>query len=229
MTTLIIPMVGLGTRMKLYSEVPKPLIPIAGKPMFYWSVMSALSVKSFDELVFCYRREEEELFNQTIKHHFPFARHQLFESITNGQAETIYMTNIDSNSEFSIVDSDLYFEIKSPVARHRSSEWCELLWTESKNPGHSFIEITDSRVNRIAEKNPISNLGIVGFYSFSSKNLFDSFFLKVKVNKEIYVSNVISLMIDARIDVSANAVSKHLSFGTYEEFVRDSKELSDIK
>jgi len=229
MTTLIIPMVGLGTRMKLYSEVPKPLIPIAGKPMFYWSVMSALSVKSFDELVFCYRREEEELFNQTIKNHFPFARHQLFESITNGQAETIYMTNIDLDSEFSIVDSDLYFEIESPVVQHQNNEWCELLWTESKNPGHSFIEITDSRVNRIAEKNPISNLGIVGFYSFSSKNLFDSFFLKVKVNKEIYVSNVISLMIDARIDVRANAVSKHLSFGTYEEFIRDSKELGDIK
>jgi dTDP-glucose pyrophosphorylase len=133
------------------------------------------------------------------------------------------------DSEFSIVDSDLYFEIESHVVQHPNNEWCELIWTESKNPAHSFIEITDSRVIRIAEKNPISNSGIVGFYSFSSKNLFDSFFLKLKDNKELYVSDVISLMIDARIDVTANAVSKHLSFGTYEEFIRDSKELHDIK
>ena len=38
---ILMPMAGEGSRTKSRSELPKPLIPILGLPMFYWAISSA--------------------------------------------------------------------------------------------------------------------------------------------------------------------------------------------
>ncbi len=222
---LIVPMVGLGSRMKQLSDLPKPLIKINNKPMFFWAVTSALAYNDFDELIFCYRKNEELLFKKEIDQHFPEASHQIFESLTNGQAETIRKTLIDPASLFAVVDSDVFFEINDTAFSQSKGDWCILHWSFSNNPAHSFIEIQNNVVTRIIEKQPISCFGVVGFYVFSSKKLYDYHFDKLIGNQEKYISEVVSSMIASNIKISSKEVTSNLSFGTLEEFIRDSKKL----
>jgi NDP-sugar pyrophosphorylase family protein len=222
-------MVGLGSRMKQLSELPKPLIEIAQRPMFFWAVTSALANNEIDELIFCYRREEESFFKNEITKYFPKATHQVFESLTNGQAETVRKTRIEPTSIFAVVDSDVYFETKKTAFDQLEGDWCILHWNYSSNPAHSFIEIKSDAVTRIIEKNPISQFGVVGFYVFSSKKLYDFHFDELMGRQEKYISDVVSSMIASKIKVLAYEVTKNLSFGTLEEFNRDYLKIGKIE
>eukprot|EP00128_Syssomonas_multiformis_P010079 Colp12_sorted_trinity150504_noHs@23995 len=65
---------GGGSRMMPFSQdIPKPLIPIANKPMV-WYILNQLEKAGFEEVILVHQARHADKMKQTISEHFPQLR-----------------------------------------------------------------------------------------------------------------------------------------------------------
>ena len=181
---IVIPMAGRGFRFKKEGfKGPKPLIPVAGKPMIQWAVESVKRTVpvSGKDFIFVLLKEHEEEYSigKKMTEWVPGSQQLLIDDVTEGAAATVFLTKdlVDSNEELFITDSDQCFEIKkfNEVRLNAlKNNYAGIIATAEKHStAYSYAETNDEGfVVRTAEKDPISTHAAVGVYYFTKSNYF---------------------------------------------------------
>lgn len=173
---VIVPLAGRGSRFERHKfEVPKPLIPVAGKPMIYWALKS-LEGMSFTEIIFVALEEHEKRWGITrILRDIVGSKSNvlLLSEVTDGQLCTVLAArnHISSDCGVLIISSDTYVVSNLGETIRAHSPDCRGVISVANMPGvhWSFAQTNDDGyVTEVAEKIRISDHASTGLYYFSS-------------------------------------------------------------
>ncbi len=215
---IVLPMAGRGSRLSGF-DIPKPLIPIAGKPMVAWALSSLQDIIPHAKLIFVVLKEHEIKYSisQRLKgilgkHNFEIV---MLDGVTEGQLCTV----LEALRHQAEVESDLLIAscdtlVKSNIAKDITNKRfeCRGIISVAKMQGNrwSFAKVDDDgKVIEVAEKRRISDLASTGLYYFRSTQEFIStgntiINEKLRTNGEYYVISVYEKLIaqNLRIDIS---------------------------
>jgi len=224
---IIIPAAGLSSRfpgMKpkylLYDYKHKMMLQRALQPYQDCNITIGI-LKEHDEKYYA---------SDFIKHEFgdKFADKVnviVLDKVTNGPADTVYQilqkSNISDDQEFLIKDCDSFFEHEitqgnyvcvSDISEH------EVL---NKLASKSFIISNEQGIiTNIIEKKVVSNKFCVGGYKFNSVGEYKNTFEKISTEKEIFVSDVISVMLQNGVVFTEKLVTEYTDVGTSQEWFK---------
>jgi dTDP-glucose pyrophosphorylase len=225
---LIVLMAGAGSRLTSLGS-PKPLVDLQGKPFFYWSTKSIIEQVDITNLYFVYLEDHQANFQirEQILIYFPFAKFISIYKVLNGPVMSLNKTLLDLKS----VNNKIVIDCDQAIGR------CDFLadlsdknfmttdiyisTIKSDNPAHGYIVKDESnKVMQIEEKKLISDDALGGIYLFSKKlNLEKEIFELVKVTKsEVYMSSLISYLINEGKEVVSFDTPTQISFGTFQEY-----------
>ena len=228
---LIMPMGGSGSRFSEHGFLqPKPLIPLNGKPFFYWATQSIAKFVPLESLTFVVLREHITGFgiDQEILRYYPDARIRVLEHVLNGAVLTCLagVEDIHDDSPVLFNDCDHSFLCRAfyEYAGAQREERCDgaLLTFPSHDPKFSFVRFDESKkAIGTVEKCAVSNQAICGAYYFKSKFVFEAAakqYLERCTYKEFFVSGVYNIMAEKGAEIRTFSVDMHLPFGTPEEY-----------
>jgi glucose-1-phosphate thymidylyltransferase len=175
---IIIPMAGRGTRMRPHSiSTPKPLIPIAGKPMVHRIVEDIVKTcqEPIEHIGFVCGRFGEEAEKDLIAVAAQFgAKGVIFYQDTPlGTADAILKAKTLLDGHVFIAFADTLFDAQFKIDTNKDS----IIWTQKIDDPSAFgvVVLNDNgTVNRFEEKPKeyVSDLAIIGVYYFKDgKNL----------------------------------------------------------
>jgi NDP-sugar pyrophosphorylase family protein len=228
---IVMPMAGLGSRFRdVGYDIPKPLIPVIGKPMYTWATDS-LPLEHCARLIFILlesQPEFEELKADILKR---YASHNPLilgvTEVTRGQSETVLAAKhlINSNTPLLIHNADTGYEIDSEWIDSLESQKPDgaLLVFESEEDRWSFSREDDTgRVIEVREKEPISCWASTGTYYFARGKDFVRF-AEERINEhqlesgEFYIAPIYNDLIAQGATIRNYRINKLLSFGTPED------------
>jgi NDP-sugar pyrophosphorylase family protein len=226
---VIIPAGGLGLRFKnqRFSK-PKPFIKVLGKTQIHWTVTAAVLNYPNSRILLAHRSGLSLRFKWfKFKSRTCGLKISLIDvgSATLGAAHTVALALEEllaaQKKDFSFVSVDNDVAVIIDESFLSTTDDVGLAVTFSTNSQHSFVSIDgDHNVIEIAEKQVISEDGIVGNYYFKSARLFSDYFSEMSVSKEeIYISKIVSLYLRDARKVTASRCLKVLSFGTPDEIL----------
>ena len=228
---LILPMAGAGTRFfNRGYDCPKPLIPLHGKPFFYWAAKSVEAPLALLRFVVLREHVERFAIDRAIRQEFPQADIVILDHVLPGAVLTCLAGVEDSPPEAPVLfnDCDHLFRCagltalcQTPAARRPDGV---LLTFTSREPKFSFLARDEAgRVTRTVEKQAISSDAICGAYFFNRKDLFvqgAEAYLKNCQYNEFFMSGVYNEMIAGGQNIRGLATDLHISFGTPEEYAQ---------
>jgi len=204
---IIIPIGGKGERFIAsgYKE-HKPLINILGKQMIYY-VLDNLRLNKEDNIFIIYYNIEDKIFKNVILEKYPNINFIRIYHQTKGAAETIYeglkeIINITQNNKTMLLDCDTFYTT-DVISMYKNINENAVFYTVNTEdiPIYSYINFDDNNViNKIAEKNKISNFANSGIYCFNDINVlfnYSKFIVEnnIVTNNECYTSCIIEEMI----------------------------------
>lgn len=171
---VIIPVAGAGTRLRPHTYTqPKPLIPVAGKPIIAFIIekLVAVGIRDFVFVIGYLGEKIRDYIEETypdINKTFVFQEHRegLGHAIWTARAE------IAAEKELLIVLGDIIFDapLKALLAEPHSC-----LCVKKVPDPHivGVVELEEGRIKRLVEKPsiPFSNLAIVGIYKINTVQL----------------------------------------------------------
>ena len=228
--SMVMPMAGRGSRFaKLGFDLPKPLIPLHGRPFFWWATESLRRQTPLAEMVFVVLEEHCSAYgiDKTVLSFYPEARIVAIPEVTAGAAETamVGLRQLRSDGPAAINDCDHAFEcpdIGPLVQRLGAGLGGALMSFPSRNPAYSYaaLDAAGERVVRTAEKDPISDNAIGGCYFIGKPRNFDALYTEYEKDcpyQELFISGVFNLMIEKGDSVGILHTRLHRSFGTPDE------------
>lgn len=230
---LIMPMCGFGSRFtKCGFDTPKPLIKLFNKPFFYWSITSIANFVNIDQLICVVLKDHVERYSidKVILEFFPCAEFIILEDVPNGALLTCMEGAKFVNNNFPIIfnDCDHYFRAKlfyDYCNNVTSKKYDALLLTfNSSDKKYSYAQVKDGFVQRVVEKEVVSNHAICGAYYFRNKKIFYNYCTKLNYvsmgNGELYISYLIDIMAKDQDNTKVGSieVENHISFGTPAEY-----------
>lgn len=226
---VVMPMAGRGSRFAGHGiEQPKPLIPVAGKPMFTWALRSLEGV-SYSRIVFVALADHEAHFGvrELVRRHVgDRAAVVLLDEVTEGQLCSVLAARayLDGDEAVLVASSDTY--IRSDLARDlaRCRSTCHGLISVADLPGDrwSFARPDASgAVVEVAEKVRISDHASTGLYYFANARRFvataDALIAsQEKTRGEYYVIPVYQKYIDQGLRVELSVADAMWDMGTPE-------------
>ena len=175
---IIIPMAGMGKRLRPHTlTTPKPLIPIAGKPIVYWLVHDIAEVcgTSIDNIGFVIGRSfgetvERELLSIADK--LGAKGHLFYQDEPLGTAHAIYCAADILQGKIIVAFADTLFKANFKL----DSEQDAIIWVHQvEDPSAFGVVKLDSKgaIEDFVEKPThfISDLAIIGIYYFKSGDL----------------------------------------------------------
>jgi dTDP-glucose pyrophosphorylase len=205
MLKIIIPLAGSS---ELYTNAgfsyPKPLVEIDGKPMIQIVIEQFQSITEPFQAVFILKDEDVRKFHldNTIRLLAPNSEIVKLKSDTKGALCSILMT-IDSLSD----DDRILVLNGDQIINHNFQSILQsfderkadvgIVTFPSVHPRWSYARIEHGEVVQTAEKNPISNAAIAGFYFFAKAqdffaNAFQCILDDVQINGNFFTSSVIN-------------------------------------
>ena len=177
---VVVPMAGRGSRFaNTAGTVPKPLIPVMGRPMVSWALRSIDNVQ-FSQIIFIALKEHDEKFqvkkvlSSVMERPFELL---LLDGVTEGQLCTVLeaKSHINTDEDLLIISSDTY--VVSDIGKHiaqRGRDCAGLISVASLPGNHWSFAQTDEKGNviRVAEKERISDFASTGLYYFSKGRIF---------------------------------------------------------
>ena len=205
MLKIILPLAGSSELFqKAGFPYPKPLIEIKGKPMIEWVIESTKSLGVPNQIIFIIKEEDSNVFHldNTLKLLDPYCKIVKLKNNTKGGLCSVLMAIDDINDEDSILilNSDQIIDKNLSEVydfwKHKKSD-VGIVTFKSVHPRWSYTLTDDENIIQTAEKNPISNQAIAGYYYFNSaKQFFDCAFQTiindVQTDGMFYVSPVIN-------------------------------------
>ena len=171
---LVIPMAGRGSRFSSYAQLPKPLIPVAGKPMIAWALQGLADLHP-RRTVFVALQEHED--QHQIRARIrdlagPQAELVLIPDVTAGQLCTVMAARhlLDPGEDVLVGGCDTYVAGGLAQALAERAPSLRGLISVADLPGDrwSFARTDDEgRVLEVAEKVRISDHACTGLYWFS--------------------------------------------------------------
>ncbi|HKP14910.1 MAG TPA: NTP transferase domain-containing protein [Gemmatimonadaceae bacterium] len=226
---LVMPMAGRGARFRRAGRlVPKPLIDLEGRPLFWWAAQSVCRAATVREIVFVVLEEHvEELgIDVEIRRHFPRATVRVISEVTAGAAETaaIGAAALASAGPVAVNDCDHAFIGTSlaPLTDRLGGQVSgALVAFRSSNPAYSYVRLNEAgQVAGTVEKQVVSPFAIAGCYLFADpKQLLDRMpqYRQACRYGELFVSGLYDLMIADGCEIPFVELAHHVSFGTPEE------------
>ncbi len=223
---IIIPAAGEGTRFKEKGWLkPKPFIDVGGEPMMEHVIKNVSPHNSRVTLIIRSEHASKEV--ETVQH-LRQTGANIFEldALTEGTACTVLAAKnyIDPEMPLLIANSDqiVDFDVNKFVADclNRDLHGSILVFKDEKrDPKWSFAKLNQNGlVNKVAEKEPISDLATVGIYLFSKGQYFlDSAIEMIvnqeRVNGEYYTCPVYNYMIKKGLRVGSFSIPKAAMHG----------------
>jgi dTDP-glucose pyrophosphorylase len=226
---LVMPMAGRGSRFRQAGRLlPKPLIELEDRPLFWWAAQSVCQAAAVREMIFVVLEEHVTEFriDAVIRHHFPRAGVQVIPEVTAGAAESaaIGAAALASAGPFAVNDCDHAFSgtSLSPLAARLADGSCgALLAFRASSPAYSYLRLDASgAVVGTAEKEVVSPFAIAGCYLFADPpQLLGRMerYRRACRYGELFLSGLYDVMIGDGCDVAFAELAHHVSFGTPEE------------
>jgi UDP-N-acetylglucosamine diphosphorylase / glucose-1-phosphate thymidylyltransferase / UDP-N-acetylgalactosamine diphosphorylase / glucosamine-1-phosphate N-acetyltransferase / galactosamine-1-phosphate N-acetyltransferase len=224
---LVVAMAGAGSRFRRAGyDLPKPLIPAFGEPMYRHAVRS-LPLDRAETLICLIRRDAHAaMLRRDIERAFHAYRPVVVEidHLTRGQAETVLYAqhHLAFHLPVLVHNADSAFEVRS-FADFPSSADGALLLFRGTGPKWSYAAMdAEGGVSRVTEKDPISPYASTGSYYYrSSVQLFELIEDAIRggetVNGEYYLGPLYNRMIAEGYAVRGYEVDRFISFGTPED------------
>jgi NDP-sugar pyrophosphorylase family protein len=205
MLKIIIPIAGTSDLfIKAGFLYPKPLIEINGTPMIELVIDKTKSITTKHQLIFVLKEEDVNKYHldNTLKLLSPESQMVILKNGTKGALCSILMTidYVEDNDSILILNGDQIINTDF----NEIIDWFNLKKADvgivtfnSIHPRWSFAKIENNFVVQTAEKNPISNNAIAGFYYFSNakiffENSFQCILNDVQLEGNFYISPVIN-------------------------------------
>lgn len=225
---VLIPMAGLGSRFAQQGYTfPKPLIDVNGKPMIQ-VVVENLNIDA--NYIFLVQQEHYEKYN--LRHLLnlisPNCTIIQVDGLTEGAACTALLAKefINNDNPLLIANSDQYIEWNSNETMYSFSNAKidgGMLVFESTHPKWSFAKLDSSGyIERVAEKDPISNIASTGIYYYTKGSDFVKYAEQmigknIRVNNEFYICPVFNEFVENNKLLTVKYVNKMYGIGTPED------------
>lgn len=209
MLQIIVPMAGAGSRFAVagYTD-PKPLIPVHGVPMIK-VVIDNLTPDCPHRFIFICQAEQVAAYGLREKLNVWAPGCGIVElgGLTGGAACTVYAARhlIDYDQQVMIANSDQYVDVDINAYLHAMNE-CDaaglIMTMKASDPKWSFVGFdSQGHINRVVEKEVISDEATVGIYNFRSGgqlvSAIEAMVLKdLRVNGEFYVAPAYNELIE---------------------------------
>jgi dTDP-glucose pyrophosphorylase len=222
-------MAGRGTRFhRAGIDVPKPLVELWGRPLFWWSTESLRRSVKVREMIFVVLAEHVERFaiDARIGEFYPRARIICLPEVTSGAAVTgaIGAAALRTRGPFAVNDCDHAFragDLRPIIDQLGGRVEGALLGFRAQSPDYSYVRFDDDgRVIGTAEKQVVSALAIAGCYLFAdAASYLESFadYRRVCSYGELFVSGMYNEILRAGGEVIIHELAAHISFGTPEQ------------
>jgi glucose-1-phosphate thymidylyltransferase len=221
MMQALIPVAGTGTRLRPHTYTqPKPLIPVAGKPIIGFIIDELLEV-GIRDFVFVIGYLGERI-KQYIIEHYPDIQMTFIEQPTRlGSGHAIWMARkvIQIEDELLIVFGDTIFDVNW---QSMINEYHSCLGIKKVDDPREFgvAEINDGWVTKVIEKPqiPLSNKALVGLYKFKQpQKLIDALNIMVendmRSHEEFQITDALEYMIKSGERFKALEVNNWLDCG----------------
>jgi NDP-sugar pyrophosphorylase family protein len=205
---IVVPMAGRGSRFNTAGyDLPKPLLPIHGVPMIELVVNNLRPVRNHRFIFICLSEHIRRYDMSNLLHRIaPDCRLIELDGVTAGAACSVLKAEalIDSDEPLMIANSDQYvdMDINEYVDRGDSCRADGLIMTMiADDPKWSYAVLDgNQKVQRVVEKQVVSNEATVGIYNFRRGSDFvkganDMIKDELRVNNEFYVAPVYNQLI----------------------------------
>jgi len=199
---IVIPMAGRGSRFSQAGfTVPKPLIPVGGRPMIQW-IIENIRPQRPHRFTFLCLAEHLDLYPEVpaeLQRLCPGCEIIPVRAVTEGAACTVLLARdlIDSTDPLMIANSDQIVDlpIEDYLAAGDTPRVSGLIMTFwSDHPKWSYCRLRpDDTVSEVVEKQVVSNEATVGIYNFAQGRDFvraadAAIAADLRVNGEFYVA-----------------------------------------
>ncbi len=210
MLNIVVPMAGRGSRFANAGfTIPKPLIPVGGKPMIQW-VIDNVRPKQPHRFTFICLEEHLVTYPEvpaTLKQLCPGCNIVTVKQVTEGAACTVLLAKeiINNDDPLMIANADQYVEldINAYLAAMETEKGDGLIMTFwADHPKWSYCRMkADGTVKEVLEKQVVSNEATVGIYNFRHGREFvraaEQMIAKnLRVNNEFYVAPAYNQLIE---------------------------------
>jgi len=208
MINIVLPIAGRGSRFveKGYT-LPKPLIPVHGVPMIE-VVVNNIKPNREHQFTFLVLKEHLDKFDmeETLKRVAPGCNIITVDQVTEGAACTVLLARdiINNDDELMLANSDQWVDIdvNDYLESYAAPEYSGLIMTMwADHPKWSYVGFDkDGSIDRVVEKEVISNEATVGIYNFKKGSDFVSAAEEMiaaddRVNNEFYVAPAYNYLI----------------------------------
>jgi dTDP-glucose pyrophosphorylase len=208
MINIVIPMAGRGSRFSQAGyTLPKPLLPVFGRPMIE-VVIENLRPTQPHRFTFICQREHlvVRALENTLLQAGPDTQIVPIDHVTEGAACTVLLAEavINNDDALMIANCDQYIATSIDAYLNRMSEgrFDGFIMTMTANdPKWSFVGLdADDNVNRVVEKQVVSDEATVGIYNYQRGRDFiaaahEMIASNDRTNNEFYVAPVYNYMI----------------------------------
>lgn len=226
---LILLMAGQGSRFRAQGENrPKPLLPLFGKPFFFWATQSVLLHARVERLSFVVLNEHirTHRLDAHIRDLYPQASLLALDKVTSGAAETAWLAlnALHPQGPTAFLDCDLAFDapglpgLTTAFSQGASAALCTF---PSSNPAFSYVRLDAAgKPQAVVEKQVVSDKAVAGLYLFRDMEIFSQtyeVFSGTVGHKERYMSGLYSTLLTMGKTIALCPLTNHLSFGTPQE------------
>lgn len=237
---IIIPMAGRGSRLRPHTlTVPKPLVPIAGKPIVQRLVADLVEnlPEKVDEIAYVIGDFGEEIESQLLQ----IADEQgakgsiYYQNEPLGPAHAIHCAADSMEGKCIVAFSDTLFKAKFNFDLEQEG----VIWTQRVNDPSAFGVVTvdgDHIITGFVEKpsEPISDLAIVGIYYFKDGNRLKqelSTLIEDNIQEkgEFQITTVLERMRSQGVRFAVEQVEEWMDCGNKEAIVQTNKRILDMQ
>lgn len=208
---ILMPMAGEGSRLKNLYSLPKPLVPIAEMPMFYWAIQSAGKA---DNYIFVVQKKHvlEFKIDEVIKSFYPNSAVVVQDGKVNGPViTTLLAKDYIDDSPLLIMDCDMSVNFNYHRIYEETPDIGVVTFSSSSDQ-YSYLKDD----GHVVEKQVVSDSAIAGSFYWSNGSKYIEYAQKAvedgfMVNGEVYVSSVINKAVDDGLKVT-----EYKSFEVYD-------------
>jgi glucose-1-phosphate thymidylyltransferase len=237
---IIIPMAGMGKRMRPHTlTTPKPLVPIAGKPMVHRIVEDIVNTtnQKVEHIGFIVGRfgdvAEKSLLEVAEK--FGAKGHIYYQDVPQGTAHAILCAQELLNGNVFVAFADTLFKATFNLDTTQDA----IIWTQKIEDPSAFGVVKlndDGRIIGFVEKPTefVSNLAIIGVYYFKDGENFKKelqFLLdnKIQIKGEYQITDAMQNMMDKGISFYTGEVEEWLDCGNKDATLYTMERILEIK
>lgn len=171
---IVIPMAGRGSRFADAGyDVPKPFIPVQGKPMIEWVVDNVRPSRPHRFVFLCLAEHLRRYdFAARLTEIAPGSEVIAVDGVTEGAACTVLLARdlIDGDAPLMTANSDQWVDADIDEYLQCADDPTEAglimtMWAD--HPKWSYVRLDDGVVVEVVEKEVVSNEATVGIYNFA--------------------------------------------------------------